>query len=118
MIETSSLLSILIGILCFNFLHFVGDFYLQTNNMAMNKSTSWKWLTIHALVYSIPFIFTLSPLFILINGFSHFWVDYITSKITKKLWAKGDLHNFFVVIGFDQFIHSTIILTLIYFFSK
>ena len=86
--------------------HFVSDFLLQTEEMANNKSTSNKWLTIHVTCYSIPFI-AISPLYALINGVLHFITDYITSRITKRLWAEKKVGLFFKVIGFDQAIHMS-----------
>ena len=32
--------------------HIIGDFYLQTNNMAQKKKTSCKWLTAHGIIYT------------------------------------------------------------------
>ncbi len=40
-----------------------------------------------------------------VNGVLHFITDAITSRITSKLWQKNDMHNFFVVVGFDQLVH-------------
>lgn len=48
-----------------------------------------------------------------INALAHLVIDYFTSKGTAYLYKKGDVHNFFVVIGFDQFLHAaTLILTM------
>jgi hypothetical protein len=91
-------------------LHFVGDFILQTNNMAIRKSKSFLWLTFHVSVYAIPLlVFGLT--YALINLAAHWATDAISSRVTSYLWAKNDRHNFFVVIGIDQAIHLT---TLIY----
>jgi hypothetical protein len=76
--------------------------------MAQGKSSSLKWLSIHATVYTLP-LMLFGWQFALINGICHWGVDFITSRITKHLWEKKDVHNFFVVIGLDQAIHLTIL---------
>ncbi len=36
---------------------------------------------------------------------THWVIDYCTSRITSQLWQAGDVHYFFVVVGFDQLLH-------------
>lgn len=109
--------------------HFVGDFLLQSDWMATNKSKSTLALGIHCLVYSLCFLpwgleFAFWTLILHVN------VDAITSRITSKLWflemmpiksspycaicdgwsyvcnVRPTRHWFFVVIGFDQLVHA------------
>ena len=87
-------------------IHFVTDFVLQSNYVAQNKSKSNWVLLQHVLIYSTPFTLLISPLYGLINGILHFGIDYFTSRLSGKLWARGEVHNFFVVIGFDQLLHA------------
>ena len=96
------------SILLILFLHFFADFILQNDYMAQNKSSSNKALGLHVLLYSLPFII-ISPLYALINGIAHFITDYISSRITKKLWQKQEVHWFFVVIGLDQLAHYSML---------
>lgn len=37
-------------------LHLVGDYLLQTEQMALRKTRSWFWAILHAGVYSLPFL--------------------------------------------------------------
>jgi hypothetical protein len=93
------------------FADFFADFVCQTDKMATQKSSSFKWLTIHASVYTIPFLI-FGWQFALVNGVCHWITDAITSRITKRLWEAKEVHYFFVVIGLGQSIHlATLYLT-------
>ena len=45
-------------------LHLLGDYVLQTEQMATRKLSSWRWAIVHALVYSVPFFIYLG----IVNG--------------------------------------------------
>lgn len=100
------------------FTHWLADFVCQTDEMAKNKSKSNFWLGYHVLVYGgVLWAFCIADLimhgdrfevhaaFTVINVLIHFSIDFVTSRVTSKLWAKGEVHNFFVVVGFDQALH-------------
>ncbi len=102
--------------------HFVGDWLLQTNWQALNKSKNNEALTRHVLVYSLCFI-PWGLGFASFTFLSHWVTDYFTSRIGAKLWfieldgnyapnlfdfAKVDMRKrgrFWTMIGFDQLIH-------------
>jgi hypothetical protein len=86
--------------------HFITDFIFQTDQMAINKSSSIKWLFYHICTYT-PIFFWFGWKFALINGFCHFITDFFTSKAASWLWKHEERHWFFIVIGFDQTIHIT-----------
>ena len=92
------------------FAHFIGDFILQSDWMAQNKSKSNKALLIHVAVYSLP-LFLFGWQFAILNAVIHGAIDYMTSRIASQLWADKQVHWFFVVIGFDQFLHTACLLT-------
>lgn len=85
-------------------MHFLADFVLQTDWMAINKSKRWDALAIHAGIYAVTFVF-FGVEFMWITFVTHFVTDAITSRITSLLWRKNERHWFFVVIGADQLIH-------------
>lgn len=96
--------------------HFIADFMLQTHWQASNKSKNNHALARHVgaytivLLFAVPFIFPDQDrgwvLFVGVNCVLHFVTDYCTSRLSSRLWAKQDWHNFFVVIGADQLIHQ------------
>lgn len=122
------------------FAHWVADFICQTNWMASNKSKQWDALLEHVCVYSsvmvlLTCLILADPIgvlvFAMITFVAHFITDAITSRITSKLFMGQfqilelyplnrvamkpafSLHWFFVVIGFDQFLHyAQLFLTL------
>ena len=106
-------------------IHFIADFVLQSGWMAQNKSKSNWPLFCHIATYFITFLFLLVVIvrpgnfeavffYTFINAVVHFLVDFVTSRINSYLWVKGDIHNFFVGIGFDQLIHSATLISTAY----
>ena len=100
--------------------------------MAINKSTSVKWLTRHVVAYGEYLMYGSLPLliyavmigrnwsvvivsYVVINMVLHWVTDYFTSRWSTKLWKKGNEKGFWNVIGFDQLIHTfCLILTYIW----
>lgn len=91
-------------------LHLIGDFFLQTDRMAINKSKSNKMLWIHVAVYSSVFL-VFGVKYAIINALLHFITDFVSSRATSYLHAKGQRHWFFVVIGIDQTVHMICLFT-------
>jgi len=95
------------------FVHWLADFVWQTDYIAKNKSKSNKVLLLHCGIYSLFFaIGTLNIIYGLLLGLIHFPVDYFTSRLNSKLYQAGKNHEFFVSLGFDQWIHFVTILLL------
>ena len=89
--------------------HVIGDFYLQTKNMAEKKNESKWWLLRHSGLYSLCMIVILLIgvavswywlLLVLGTSLSHLLIDYFKRYIPKKP---------FVI---DQLLHITIIIVL------
>lgn len=64
-------LNLYIGLL----LHFVGDYLLQTSWMANEKTKRHLPAFLHALVYSIPFLFVCFNYFWFVIFITHFFID-------------------------------------------
>lgn len=98
-------------------IHWFADFVLQTHKQATEKSTSNRQLTMHVLVYSGIWMlvcnfysvltgnYKIMALFPIITFICHWITDYFTSRLNSYLYKKGDIHNFFVSVGFDQILH-------------
>jgi len=110
-------LSVLLG-------HYLGDFELQSDKMATQKSTSNKVLATHVTTYMVPVgvllmalsgsTYTLGLLAVAGNWLAHFCTDWLTSRATAIYHAEGKRHEFFVVIGLDQLIHTCTLLFTLY----
>ena len=120
--------------------HYIGDFLLQTDKMAINKSSSNKWLTKHVLTYMLPFILLYGVytmylivtsgaqydkglglliivkflLTLAINFGLHWVTDYLTSRVAASYHAEGNRSAFFKTIGFDQMVHALSLITVHY----
>ena len=112
------------SILALPLLHYIADFELQTNWMAINKSKNLNALMIHVLIYSAIFAAVFGPVFGLITLLLHFFTDLVTSRWSRNKFpfvpnperpkvlfdrdgqGKRSRHRFFCVIGFDQMVHA------------
>ena len=114
-------------ILIIIFVHWFADFVMQTSWQAENKSSNNEALLHHTLIYTA--IWAIPAGFLFHNGFAiaffllntfvfHTATDYFTSRINTYLYKKGDIHNFFVSVGFDQFLHYCQLLITYYFLTK
>ena len=103
-------------------IHWIGDFVLQTDWQAKNKSKDNRALIAHVsgytialMVYGLIFLpVEVAYPWVLTNGVIHFGVDYVTSRINTYLWNKGKIHEFFVSVGFDQLIHYACLFGLMF----
>jgi hypothetical protein len=101
------------------FAHWVGDYLLQSNEMATQKATSLKWLTIHVGVYCIP-VFVASALlfplrhaltYIAINGALHWVTDLASSRVATRY--RSNPRVFHSIVGFDQLFHGACLLATV-----
>ena len=84
--------------------------------MAQGKSKNWTDLISHTLTYFFVFYIASILYYFISDNRSILWfgpitfvchtiTDYFTSRLNSKLWEKKDIHNFFVSVGFDQWLH-------------
>ena len=127
---------VLLIVAALDFVHWVGDFVLQTHWQSVNKSKRLDALAAHVATYTA--VLFLSSMvwfgqgagvwwFVTVNGALHFATDFLTSRWNARLWFKafpwdgispavcyppqnGTMHNFFVAVGLDQFIHRLTLL--------
>ncbi|MCK5021238.1 MAG: DUF3307 domain-containing protein [Candidatus Peribacteraceae bacterium] len=56
--------------------HLVGDYILQSHTMAMRKTNDSVWALIHAISYTLPYLFiTVDFLSLLVICVTHFFID-------------------------------------------
>jgi hypothetical protein len=114
--------------------HWIADFLLQNSWMADNKSTKLYPLMVHCLFYALfmsayitaahnvhwwglsSWNVTTILYVITLFWFTHFVIDYCTSKITHAAFKKGKIRFLFNTVGFDQFLHFLVIVYVIHYF--
>lgn len=102
--------------------HYIADFVLQNEKIAINKSKNSNVLFNHAVYYSSAWFIILLfnnididlfkiLIFVIITFIFHFSTDFISSRITSRLFKKKifytNIPNFgaFSIIGLDQVFH-------------
>ena len=107
------------------FVHWVADFVLQSHWMSVNKSKRVDALLLHATTYTGVLLVGAGAilgvhkiasllLFVGVNGLLHLATDFVTSRITSRLWQQKREHDFFVLVGLDQLIHQVTLATTLW----
>lgn len=96
--------------------HFIVDFILQTKYQWANKS---KFLhpggILHASLHGVFSYFILFNINLsLFDAISHYFIDFFKSNIIKKFNLNSNDYIFWVLTGFDQFLHYLVYLIIIW----
>ena len=90
--------------------HLLGDYYLQSEELATSKNKSLKKLLKHSVIYLIAICFAIIPIFSLnmlkwafIISVSHFILDFVKYLILKRN-IKGNKTKLLIYL-FDQLLH-------------
>lgn len=80
----------LYAVVMFFLCHFIGDFWLQSDWMALNKNKqTWNCL-VHVLIYTAVFLFiTTSWKALLFIGVTHFLIDRFPIVLKRLIWWKN-----------------------------
>lgn len=95
------------------FAHLIGDFFMQSNKMATEKSSNNIVLLRHVLIYILPFgvivpfslTFVGAVVFLVVNVALHYMTDWVSSRVAANYFKQDKRHEFFITIGIDQFVH-------------
>lgn len=107
--------------------HILGDFYLQSHQMAEDKNSYLSILIKYSVIYSIVLLLVLSPVYNLFNIFivwlisviSHLFIDLIKFFINKFRSNKNDIINIFdkQIFLIDQCLHIIILFIIVNIFK-
>jgi hypothetical protein len=124
-------MEIFIGIIGILIAHYLADFYYQSREVALKKSDNPNVLLLHVVIYTVTFFafffvalyymyligfitllhaFQIALGVSLVNGILHFTIDFFTSKINKYFWQKEKVRGFWLMIGFDQLLHTGLLI--------
>ena len=91
-------------------LHLIGDYLLQSHDMATKKTSKAWWCWYHCVVYTAPFLLlTRSPLALGIIFISHFFIDHYrlaryVVRLKNQLLGNGSQFEF---MGLYHINHKT-----------
>ena len=103
--------------------HIIGDFYIQTNNVASKKNQSFWYMLLHCFLYTIIMCGFLTACFgsfikgikvAIIIGISHILIDTIKLKIKSK-YVKVIKYEYILFL-IDQILHIIILFFICFFF--
>lgn len=81
--------------------HFVGDYYLQSDWMALNKNKKTLPCLVHVLLYTLCFLPFVSWPALAVIGITHFLIDRF-GFIKRFIWLKNHLNPTLEYPPYDQ----------------
>ena len=106
----------------FLLVHYFADFFLQSEWEANNKWNNHHALRGHVTSYFLALFvaallvepnlngFIIAFSFAVINGWSHYLIDYVTSKLSHRFFVdEKRIRAGFKIVGFDQWCHVSIL---------
>lgn len=73
------------------FCHMIGDYVIQNDWMALEKTKRWWPAIVHGVTYTLPFLFiTQSPLALFVICSTHVVLDH-TYAVRHIIWARNQL---------------------------
>jgi len=109
--------------------HFIFDWLLQSDEIANNKGKYTDVLLKHVYTYSWGLILAIilnfnffehwynACIWTFVNAVAHLFVDFVTAPATTALYRNENKRPFFNMIGMDQYIHQTILLTTFWYLT-
>lgn len=98
--------------------HILGDFYFQTESMAIKKEEKFKYVVLHSIIYGLVTIFSIKfvclsfdNIYLWILVISHFVIDSIKYYLKKYNGVKKQEKYVFFI---DQMIHFIIMMLVCY----
>ena len=83
--------------------HFVGDYFLQSDWMALNKGRNYWNCFVHVLIYTSCFlVLTTSWKALLFIGVTHFILDRFPIIIKRLIWFKNHINPTLSYVPFDK----------------
>ena len=83
--------------------HILGDFCLQSDYMAMNKSKRWFPCIVHVIIYTSCFLMlTTSWKALLVIGLTHLILDHYPQMLRRLIWLRNHLNPRLEYVPYDK----------------
>ena len=104
--------------------HFIGDFLLQSRVMALNKTKSLYYLSLHGLFVGVPVLLVsllfesaslallLSAVYVIVHCTQDFFIWTTAIRLFGKSEKYWENKRFYDIIGLDQFLHVAFLVFL------
>ena len=81
--------------------HMVGDYFFQNNFIASTKGANWYHLTVHCVLYAIPFWIAFGWCWQLaLVTLSHFPIDALKARYKKITYVQDQILHYLLALSY------------------